>query len=194
MGADADKLKAAVLGFNVSVSPEAEEFLSRDDVKIFTSMIIYSLVDDLEKWMAGETKRQEEREFYRLARPCKMKIMPGYVFRQSNPAVVGVEILTGKIKSGEALMKNGKNVTAIKSMQLDKESVSEAEKNQQVAMALEDVTVGRQVNEGDILYSAMPEEDFRKLKKLKKYLSEEELELMREIAEIMRANNPMWGI
>ena len=40
----------------------------------------------------------------------------------------------------------------------------------------------------------MPEEDFRKLKKLKKYLSEEELELMREIAEIMRANNPMWGI
>ena len=56
------------------------------------------------------------------------------------------------------------------------------------------VTVGRQINENGILYSAIPEEDFRKLKGLKKHLSEEEKQILKEIAEIMREKNPMWGI
>ena len=56
------------------------------------------------------------------------------------------------------------------------------------------VTVGRQINEGDILYSAIPEEHFRKLRQHKKYLSEGEKKIMKEIAEIMREKNPLWGI
>jgi hypothetical protein len=36
--------------------------------------------------------------------------------------------------------------------------------------------------------------DFRKLKTLTKYLSKEETALLKEIAEIMRKNNPVWGI
>ena len=60
--------------------------------------------------------------------------------------------------------------------------------------SLTKVTVGRQINEGDTLYSAVPEEDFRKLKELKKYLSQEEKEILKEIASIMREKNPVWGI
>lgn len=63
-----------------------------------------------------------------------------------------------------------------------------------IAVSLPKVTVGRQIHEEDILYSAVPEPDFRKLKEFKKTLSEEEKEILKEIADIMRKNNPVWGI
>ena len=69
-----------------------------------------------------------------------------------------------------------------------------AEAGKQVAVSMDGVTVGRQINEGDIIYVDIPEEDFRKLKELKKYLSKGEIDLMKEIASIKRDKNPVWGI
>ena len=79
-------------------------------------------------------------------------------------------------------------------MQLEKESVSEAEKGKKVAVSLDRVTVGRQIKEGDVLYSFIPENDFRKLKELKRYIKQDEIECLREIVEIMRRDNPVWGV
>jgi len=74
------------------------------------------------------------------------------------------------------------------------ESVSVGEQGKQLAMAMEGVTVGRQVNEGDFLYADIPEEHFKKLKELKKHLSKMELEVLKEVAEIKRRDNPVWGV
>ena len=38
------------------------------------------------------------------------------------------------------------------------------------------------------------EDEFRKLKKLKRYLNSKEIELLKEIAQIMRKENPTWGV
>ena len=92
------------------------------------------------------------------------------------------------------LSKDGKEVTIVKSMQMDKENIEQAERNKQVAVSLPGVTIGRQIKEGDILYSAIPEKDFRKMKKLKSYLSKDEIETIKEIAKIKRKDNPVWGI
>jgi hypothetical protein len=59
---------------------------------------------------------------------------------------------------------------------------------------MDNITMGRQLNEGDIVYVIIPEEDFRKLKELKKLLKNDEIALLKETAEIMRKNNPTWGI
>ena len=120
--------------------------------------------------------------------------MKNYVFRQSNPAIMGVEITVGKLKVGMPLMKDGKTITQVKSIQHEKESVNAAEQGKQVALAMEGVMVGRQINEGDILYSAIPEDDFRKLKELKKYLTPAETAVIKEIAVIMRKTSPVWGV
>ena len=48
--------------------------------------------------------------------------------------------------------------------------------------------------EGDELYTFISEEDFRQLKSLKRYLTSEDIDLLKEIAEIMRKQNPMWGL
>jgi len=100
----------------------------------------------------------------------------------------------GIIQDIPLMKEDGIKITVIKSIQKDQETVNEAEKNQQVAVSLPKVTVGRQINENDILYSAVPEDDFRKLKEFKKYLTEEEKGILKEIAGIMRKKNPMWGI
>src|SRR3989338_4421145 len=185
-----DPLKAVVLGFNVSCDMKEVGL-----VKIITSDIIYKIIEEFEKWQTEEKARKEKDQLSQLVMPCKLQILKGYVFRQSNPAVSGIEVLAGKLKVGVGLMKDeGKMITFVKSMQSEQENIEDAEKSRQLAISMDNVTMGRQVNEGDILYSIMPESDFRRLKKLKEHLKPEEIEAIKEIAAIMRKENPTWGI
>ncbi|MEA2035872.1 MAG: translation initiation factor IF-2 [Nanoarchaeota archaeon] len=185
-----DPLMSVILAFNLIPC-----LGDNKKVKIISNNVIYKIIEDLEKWQEDEKKRLEAKELDNLIRPCKFEILKGYIFRQNNPAVVGVSVLDGTIRNSVPLMnKGGKGITEVKSMQMDQENVEEAERNSQVAVSMEGVTVGRQINEGDIIYSAVPEEDFRKLKELKKYLSEEEKKVLKEIAQIKRKNNPVWGV
>jgi len=189
-----DPLLAVILGFNISINPEAEKELAGTNVKIITNDVIYKLLEDFDKWKEEQSRLLESKELDNVVRPCKILLLPHHTFRQNNPAIMGVEILGGSIKTGTQLMKNGKTITYVKSLQLEKEGVSSAKKGQRLAMGMEGVTVGRQINENDILYSAIPEEDFRKMKELKKYLTNDEIEVLKEIAEIMRKENPVWGV
>ncbi len=186
-----DPLKAVILGFNVKL----DEGVEVGRVKVVTDNVIYKLIDDFKEWQVNYLKEMEAKELGELIMPAKVELLKGYVFRQNNPAIVGVHILKGKVKSGASVMnREGKVLSEIKGIQAEQEKVKEAEKGKQVAISLPDVTVGRQVNEGDILYIAIPEKDFKKLKKLKKYLSAEDVELLKEIAKIKRKKNPVWGV
>jgi len=190
---DKDPLKAVVLGFNVELSKEVKTI--PDKIKIIKSDIIYKIIEEFELWQEQEKLRIEKQNLAELTMPCKLEILKGYVFRQNNPAVVGVDILAGKAKTNIPLIKqDGKEIGILKSMQLEQENIEEAEKGKQIAISLPDVTVGRQINEGDTLLSDIPEEDFRKLKKFKKYLNKEEIEILKQVAEIKRKTNPVWGV
>ena len=187
-----DPLQSVVLGFNAELMPDIKV---PQNVKVLSNNIIYKLIEDFEKWQQEERKKLEAKAIDYLYKPCKIRILPGYIFRQSNPAVVGIEVISGTLKTGLPLMKkDGAIITEVKSIQQEQETIEKAEKGKQVAVSLPDVTVGRQIHEEDILYSAIPEEHFRKYKEFKKLLSQEEIELLKEIAEIMRQQNPMWGI
>jgi translation initiation factor 5B len=186
-----DPLESAILGFNVVT----DSGIKNDKVKIIISNIIYRIIEDYEKWKTDEGRRQEEKQLEGLMKPCKIEYLHNYTFRASNPAVIGAEVLVGEMKAGMNIMKNdGEILTNIKEIQKEKESVKTATKKEQVAISLPGVQVGRQINEGDIFYSAIPEADFRKIKTLTKYLKKDEIEVFKEIAEIMRKKNPVWGI
>ncbi|MGV8171256.1 MAG: translation initiation factor IF-2 [Candidatus Woesearchaeota archaeon] len=183
--------ESVILGFNIN----DDSGIKNDKVKILTSNIIYKLIDDYDSWKGQEKKRLEQKELEGLTKPCKIEYLANYTFRASNPAIIGIEVLSGQLKVGINIMKDdGMVLASIKEIQKNKESVNILEKKEQAAASLPGVTVGRQITEGEIYYSAMPEADFRKLKTLTKYLSKEELTLMKEIAEIMRRNNPVWGV
>jgi len=184
-----EPLDGVIIGFNVANVP------APDNIKILTGDIIYQLLDDLKEWREKGKERLEAAELKNLLRPCKLQFMKNHTFRQSHPAIIGVDILQGVLKSGVTLMKeDGSNVGMVKEIKSDKDNLSEAEKGKQVAISLPGVTVGRQINEGDILISALSDENFRQLKKLKKYLKDNEIVVMKEIAVIMRKQNPVWGV
>ncbi len=181
-----DSLNRVILAFNVKI-------LESEQVKIFSSEVIYTLLDNFQSWLEKKKQEIEAGKLKNLVWPCKIKVLEGYIFRQSNPAIVGVDILAGKLKAGTPLMKE-KYVTVVKAMQHEGENVSEVKKGQSVAVSLPDVTMNRQVKEGDILYADVSEEQFLAFKKLKKYLNEDEILVLKEIAELKRKENPMWGM
>jgi len=131
-------LNSAILGFNVQLMLDVKV---PKNVKVLTNNIIYKLIEDFEKYKEEEKKRLESKEIEFLVRPSKIQILKGYIFRQNNPAVVGADVLQGKIKVDTPLMKkDGKRITEIKSIQIDQENVNEAERGKQVAVSLPKVS------------------------------------------------------
>jgi translation initiation factor 5B len=188
---DKDPLKAAIIGFNVL----DKSGIKNDKVKIITDTVIYQLIGKFEDWKSQQLKKLELDKVGAIVSPCKIQLMANYVFRQSNPAIIGTDILAGKLRVGQSLInKKGIVITKVKEIQLNKENKSELDSGNQAAVALENVTIGRQIHEGDILYSSIDEPDFRSMKDLKEHLSKEEKTVLKEIAEIMRQDKILWGV
>jgi len=183
-----DPLHCILLGFNIA------EAASTEKVKVITNQIIYKLLDDYEEWHIEAKKKLEARKLDKYTRPCKIQVLANCIFRATNPLIVGVEVLGGIMKIGTPLMKERNRITQVKSMQEDKKSVQEAGKGKQIAVSLPNVTAGRQVKEGDVLFSALSEQEFIALKKNARFLSKDEIQVLKEIAEIYREENPVWGV
>lgn len=186
---DKYRLNAVILGFNVKESEHPKE------ITIFTSNIIYKLIDNFKEWRTSEYKKIELEKLADLNKPVKFEYLQNHTFRQNNPAIIGVEILAGNLKSGTQIMnKEGKVVGVVKQIRKDNKSVNIAEKGDQVAISIEGVTAGRQIHEEDILYSNIIESEYLKFKKIKDFLEGHEKEVLKEIAEIKRQENPVWGV
>jgi translation initiation factor 5B len=180
----ADRLRAAVLAFNVKVTEDAEVEAKSRGVVIFQNNIIYQLVDDYLKWYESEREAERRAELSKLVLPGKIKLLPGYVFRRSDPAIVGVQVLAGRIRRGYPLItRDGRRVGEIMQIQEHKKPLDEAVKGQEVAISIRGkVIVGRQIKEGDVLYVDVPlEHANRLLEKFASELSEEEVAILKMV-------------
>jgi translation initiation factor 5B len=180
----ADRLRAAVLAFNVKVTEDAEVEAKSRGVVIFQNNIIYQLVDDYLKWYESEREAERRAELSKLVLPGKIKLLPGYVFRRSDPAIVGVQVLAGRIRRGYPLMtRDGRRVGEIMQIQEHRKPLDEAVKGQEVAISIRGkVIVGRQIKEGDVLYVDVPlEHANRLLEKFASELSEEEVAILKMV-------------
>jgi len=184
-----------ILAFNVRTLRDAAEEAADRGVQIFQHNIIYHLIDDYLEWMKSEKEGLLREEFDRLVKPGKIKLLPGYVFRRAKPAIVGIEVLAGRIKSKYSLVKeDGEDVGEISQIQDRGESISEAETGMQVAISLDKSVVGRHIQEKEVLYVRLPEADAKALaKRFQDRLSAEEIEAINEFIDIMRRKSPFWA-
>ncbi len=190
-----EPVTGAILAFNVVVTDEIAQLAAECEVKIINSGIIYSTLDQYKEWKIATQKAIEAKALDKLNAPCKIQIMEGYVFRQSNPAVVGAEIIEGRAKVGTPLMKeDGNTITRIKEIQKDQKNVPIAIKGETVAISLPGVTMGRRLMEGEFLYSDLTEEEFKTYKDYKQFLTPDEKAAIQKIAEIKRTLHPTWGL
>jgi len=192
-----DPYLGVILAFNVKVLPEAEEEARRLGVKIFRNNVIYRLLEEYEEWVKEEKKRELERALEELVRPGKFRILPGHVFRRSNPAIVGVEVIEGVIKPGYPVMDSqGRPLGKIMAIKDRDRSLPEARMGAAVAVSIKGrILVGRHVDEGDVLYTDVPPEHAKRIvDEFYNIVSKDELEVLKEIVEIKkRAGVPGYG-
>jgi translation initiation factor 5B len=188
-------LFAVVIGFNVDVLPDAKEESERSNVVIFTNDIIYRLVEDYQTWMNEQKARYGKKLYETIVRPGRFRIIPGYIFRQSKPAIVGVEVVGGTLRTGVAVIKeDGTRIGVLKDMQDRGEHVSEIAAGKEVAVSIEGPTVGRQINERDLLYVDVPEKHAKIIEQeLYDALHGSEIETLEAFLQIKRKSNPFWA-
>jgi len=166
-------------------------------VRIIYDSIIYQLIDNVEKTINDIKESEMKKTLDKLILPGKFKILPGYVFRRSDPVIVGVEVLGGIIKPKYPVMdSNGRPIGEILQIQDNKKPVEKAEKGAEVAVSIRgDVMVGRQVDEGDILYTDVPKEDLEILtSKYHDIITDNMKEVIKEIIKIKRTKDPTYGL
>ncbi|QLD90421.1 translation initiation factor IF-2 [Natronomonas salina] len=188
----------AILGFNVDVLEDAEREAEEQDVELYVDDVIYQLVEEYSEHVAAVERAQQEQVLDKIQRPCRFQILKDHTFRQSDPAVVGVEVLSGTLKRNSKVVKwEGNEPTRVgdlKSLQDAGEDVDEARAGEQVAASIDGPTVGRQIEEGDELWTEIPEKHAKILEQeLADDVPADELEALRMYLEKHRKRDPFWG-
>jgi len=181
-----DNLRKVILAFNVKILEDAKTLAKDLKIEIFQNNIIYRLIEDYKEWCFKRKEREIQEKLERLTWPAKIKLLPGFVFRASKPAIVGVEVLAGKIKPKIWLLrKDGKEIGSIKEIQKEGKNIPEAKVGDKVAISMEEPTIGRQIKEGDILWVNVPEKDLQTiLAEFRDKLTEADMKVIEELRKI----------
>lgn len=189
-------LYGVIIAFNVKVLPSAVKEINASDLKIFSANVIYKLTEEYQEWINAAEERKKKEWLDAIIKPAKIRIIPKLVFRHSKPAIAGIEVLGGTIKGDYKLIqKDGVYVGKVESMQDKGENLPSTSRGQKVAMAIRDAVFQKDFEEGDILYVDIPENHYKILESdLKSKLTEDELQILEEIVEIKRKEDPLWGM
>jgi len=183
-----DRYSGLIIAFNVSVDPVLEEEARQKGFPIIKSNIIYSILDQLKEWREQEKIREQQEAMQQYVFPAKIKFLPGYVFRANKPAIFGVEVLIGRIKQGDTLMKeDGTEIGTVKSIQVEKQSRTELKAGEQGAISMDEPTIGRHIFEGEVYLTKVPLKHALTLQnKYKQFLTGQELNLLDQIMRLTR--------
>jgi len=174
---------AIILAFDVQTTKEAADEADKLKVQIFSADIIYHLFDKLTAYMKKLSEEKKKEQLGKAVFPCVLKISD--CFRKSNPIVLGVDILEGKLKIGTPLCvfvkgenENEKKVIelgSVQSIQHNKISQNEGKPGTSVAIQIQSkdnkIMFGKQFDEksGEV-YSRITRES---IDILKEYFADE---------------------
>jgi translation initiation factor 5B len=176
-----EDIRKVVLAFNVKILDDAETFAKDLDVTIFSNNIIYRLIDEYKEWSYKAKEREIQQKLSKVSRPCEIKVLKGFVFRVSNPAIFGVEVRKGLLKPGVRMKReDGKEIGVVKTIEKEGQQISEAKTGDKVAISMSEPTIGRQIEEGNVLITVLTETDLKILHELFEHLSVDERELLKE--------------
>ena len=187
-----------LLSFNTPLLPDAIEMIRNPayaHVKVIEGKVIYQIVDAYALWRDDLKRKIEQQKFEQIIMPARIRVLPHCVFRQSNPAVVGVRVLGGTLRTDVNLIQpDGKKVGHLKTMQYNQESIREAEAGKEVAISIEGATFGRQFGVEDDLYVDIPERHVKVLEKeMLPHLTISTQEVLHEFTQMKRRADPFWG-
>ena len=188
-----DPLNKIILAFNVKTSKEADAALEDSGLRIFSNDVVYRLIEEYQEWL-DESKRQTDTDKRsEFPFPAKFTIMPNCVFHATKPAIVGIRVLAGRLRPGLRLIgDDGRSLGRIRSLRDGEDVVKEAKQGDEVACAIDDITIGRQAKEEDLIYVDILESSIREFQKLD--LNEDEKMTLEEVIDIKRKEDKFWGM
>ncbi len=191
-----DHYLGIVLSFGTKILPDAsDEALSRR-IKIIHESTIYDLVQNYLQWVDGERRNEMSRLFEKTCLPCELVVLPGHIFRKSHPAIVGVELLRGRLRQKMRLMNSsGTDVGYVQQIQESGNPVSELSAPSQAAVSIDKAIVGRTIKEQERLFTIPTEEDVKALRQRFGHLiTEDERTLLEELVTRRRKVVPLYGL
>ena len=190
-----DEKYRIVFAFNVDVMPEAEKEASDNNTKIFKSDVIYRLLEDYEEYQKHIEEQKKQEVLKGVVRPGHIRQVPGYIFRQSKPAIAGFDIVAGVLTEGVALMKrDGTIIGRVNQIKENGKNVKECRIGSRVAVSIDNAIVGRNFKEGDELFTVITKKDNRLLKRNLDIISDNEKNAHEAIRDIMTKKDRLWDI
>ncbi|PSP32666.1 translation initiation factor IF-2 [Halobacteriales archaeon QH_10_67_22] len=188
----------AILAFGVDVLDDAADLAEQADVRTFEHDVIYRLVEAYEEYVEEIESAQQDKILENITRPARFRILEDHTFRQSDPAVVGVEVLGGTLRrnSRVALFEGPEpeRVGMLKSIQDEGEDIDELMTGERAAVSIDGPTVGRQIEEGDELWTEIPEKHAKILEQeLTEEITADERETLSMYLDKRRNRDPFWG-
>lgn len=188
----------AILAFNVDVLAEADNRAEEGDVRLFQDDVIYQLVEEYEAFVEEIERAQQDTVLENIMRPCTFRILEDHVFRQSNPAVVGVEVSSGTLHRNSPVVvfdgNDPERVGVLKGIQSQGEDLDSARAGERVSVSIDGPTVGRQIKEGDDLWTELPEKHAKILEQeLRSDIPADEREVLARYLDKRRSVDPFWG-
>lgn len=157
-----DSQFATILAFDVKVERDAQEMADTVGVKIFQADIIYHLFDKFMSYRE-ELKQRKRDEFKHIAVfPCKLRVLPQFVFNSRDPIVCGVMVEAGIVREGTPICVPSKEfveIGIVTSVEVNHKNVENARKGMEVCVKIEPVPgeapkmFGRHFDETDMLVS-----------------------------------------
>ncbi|XP_064481315.1 eukaryotic translation initiation factor 5B-like [Ornithodoros turicata] len=135
-----DNQYAVILAFDVKVERDAQELADSLGVKIFQADIIYHLFDKFTAYR-DELKQRKREEFKSVAVfPCRLRILPQFVFNSRDPIVVGVSVEAGIVREGTPLCVPSKEfleIGTVTTIEINHKQIESARKGQEVCIKIE---------------------------------------------------------
>lgn len=192
-----DPYSAAVLGFNVAILPDAKEQAITDNIRIFTNNVIYRLLEDYIEYAEIRKAEETAKGLSELILPAKLKMIPDFIFRNSDPAVFGVHVEAGTLYPKVTLITaDGKKARRVHQIQDKGKTLEKAAKDSEVAISIRGIEIGRDIDKDETLFVNVPESHVRQL--MGKFLDEltvDQKQALREYIILQRSiQHPWWGM
>lgn len=155
-------LYATILAFDVKIEKDAQELADTLNVKIFQADIIYHLFDKFTAYQDDLKKKNRDQYKSIAVFPCKLKILPQFVFNSRDPIVMGVIVEAGIVKEGTPICvptKEFVDLGIVTSIESNHKTVESARKGQEICIKIEPLPseapkmFGRHFDEKDMLVS-----------------------------------------
>ncbi len=92
---------ACILAFDLSFTDsDLQTFADKQGLEIFTNDVMYQLVEEYTKFLERMQVRLKRYVVY----PCELELREEWIFRASNPMILGCKVVTGRVAQGTPLV------------------------------------------------------------------------------------------